>query len=81
MHFQRIARCDLHQNPDALQTRELLRRILTADIERTWATDGGGATRYALQSVQRDRPLGNSPGSRNRLILVPSPMNDAYGLG
>ena len=54
VHLYEVDRILGHFGPDALATRELLRRIVTADIERTWATNGGGARSYALQSIQKD---------------------------
>jgi hypothetical protein len=54
VHLSQVDWLLKHFGPDALETRDLLRRIVIADIERTWATNGGGAARYALQSTQRD---------------------------
>jgi len=54
VHLYQIDRILDHFGPDALETRDLLRRIVTADIERTWAGEGAGATRFALLSVQRE---------------------------
>jgi hypothetical protein len=54
VHLYQVDRILDHFGPDALETRELLRQIVTADIERTWSGDGVGATRFALQSIQRE---------------------------
>jgi hypothetical protein len=54
VHLYEVDRILDHFGPDGLETRDLLRRIVTADIERTWAGKGVGATQFALLSVQRD---------------------------
>jgi hypothetical protein len=54
VHLYQVDRILDHFGPDALETRELLRRIVTADIERTWASNGVGATRFSLLSIQRE---------------------------
>ncbi len=38
--------------PETHDTRDLLRRIVSADIERTWGD--GGATRFAVLSMQKE---------------------------
>src|SRR5271156_5993869 len=45
VHLYQVDRILGHFGRDALETRDLLRRIVTADIERTWAVGGVGATR------------------------------------
>jgi hypothetical protein len=40
--------------PEAHGTRDLLRRIVSADMERTWGDNGGGSTRFALLSTQKE---------------------------
>lgn len=52
VHLYQVDRILDHFGPDARDTRDLLRRIVTADIERTWG--GGGAARFALLSIQKD---------------------------
>ena len=54
VHLYQVDRILGHFGPDALETRELLRQIVTADIERTWAGNGAGATRFALLSMQKE---------------------------
>jgi hypothetical protein len=54
VHLYQVDRILDHFGPDALETRDLLRLIVTADIERTWASGGVGANRFALLSTQRE---------------------------
>jgi hypothetical protein len=54
VHLYQVDRILGYFGPDALETRELLRQIVTADIERTWAANGVGATQFALLSIQKE---------------------------
>jgi hypothetical protein len=54
VHLYQVDRILGHFGPEATDARDLLRRIVTADIDRTWAGNGAGATRFALISVQKD---------------------------
>jgi hypothetical protein len=54
VHLYQVDRILEHFGPDALETRELLRQVVTADIDRTWAGNGAGATRFALLSIQTE---------------------------
>ncbi len=54
VHIYQVDRILEHFGPEALETRELLRQIVTADMQRTWAGDGAGATRFSLVSIQKE---------------------------
>jgi hypothetical protein len=54
VHLYQVDRILEHFGPDAVETRELLRQIVAADIERTWSGNGVGASRFALLSIQTE---------------------------
>lgn len=54
VHLYQIDRILDHFGPDALETRALLRRIVTADIARTWAANGAGAKTFTVLPIQRE---------------------------
>ncbi len=54
VHVYEVDRILEHFGPDTLETREVLRGIVTADIKLTWAGDGAGATEFPLQSIQKE---------------------------
>lgn len=52
VHLYQVDRILEHFGSETRDTRDLLRRIVTADIERTWT--GQGAARYELMSIQKE---------------------------
>jgi hypothetical protein len=54
VHVYQIDRILAHFGPDAIESRELLRRIVAADIARIWPNEGVGAAKYAPLSVQQE---------------------------
>jgi hypothetical protein len=54
VHIYQIDRILARFGPDAIESRELLRRIVAADIARIWAIDGAGAAKYAPLSAQQE---------------------------
>jgi hypothetical protein len=61
--------------PDAIESRELLRRIVAADIARIWPNDAPGAAKYAPLSAQRE-----AEGLFNGIAGL-SPKTDLQRLG
>ena len=64
VHVYEVDRILEHFGPDTLETREVLRGIVTADIKLTWAGDGAGAT----------GPLSSRYRRRLRHSLTQSPV-------
>jgi hypothetical protein len=54
VHIYQIDRILARFGPDAIESRELLRRIVAADIARIWPIDGPGAAKYAPLSAQQE---------------------------
>jgi hypothetical protein len=54
VHFYQLDRILAHFGPDAVQERELLRRIVAADIARIWPTEGLAGAKYAPLAAQQE---------------------------
>jgi hypothetical protein len=54
VHLYQVDRILAHFGPEAVEERALLRRILAADIARTWPNDGEGAATYLSLSAQQE---------------------------
>ena len=54
VHLYQLDRLLAHFGPDAVKERDLLRRMVAADILRIWPNDGGAATIYAPMSAQME---------------------------
>lgn len=54
VHLYQLDRLLAHFGPDAVKERDLLRRIVAADIARIWPNDGGASTIYAPLSAQME---------------------------
>jgi hypothetical protein len=52
VHLYQIDRILAHFGPDAVKQRDLLHRIVAADIARIWPTEGGASGMYAPFSAQ-----------------------------
>jgi hypothetical protein len=75
VHVYQIDRILAHFGPDAIESRELLRRIVTADIARIWPADGLGSAQYAPLSAQQE-----AEGLFNDIASL-SPKTDLQRLG
>jgi hypothetical protein len=54
VHFYQLDRILAHFGPDALQERELLRRVVAADIARIWPSEGVAGAKYAPLAAQQE---------------------------
>jgi hypothetical protein len=54
VRVHQIDRILAHFGPEAIAPRELLRRIVAADIARIWPIDGTGGAQYAPLSAQQE---------------------------
>lgn len=57
VHLFQLDRILGHLGPEAQESRKLLREIVLADVERTWATGGVGSTVYDTLQAQREAEL------------------------
>jgi hypothetical protein len=54
VHVYQLDRILAHFGPDAVQERELLRRVVAADIARIWPTAGAAGAKYAPLAAQQE---------------------------
>jgi hypothetical protein len=54
VHIYQLDRILAHFGPEAVPQRELLRRVVAADIARIWPTEGVGGAKYAPLAAQQE---------------------------